>query len=69
MPKRNIEGEIKISNNLLHEYHKVIDPKTGTIDQTDWRVCKCKYCSVWTPEVINIYNDFLIEEKCRSLYT
>lgn len=62
MPKRNIEGEVKISRNLLHEYHKVIDLQTGKIDQTDCALCKCKYCSLWTPEVTKAYNDFLIEE-------
>jgi len=62
MPKRNIEGEVKTSRNLLHEYHKVIDPQTGKIDQTECSLCKCEYCSVWTPEVIKAYNDFLIEE-------
>ena len=63
MPKRDIEGKVKTTQNLLHEYHKVIDQQTGKIDQTDFMVCKCKYCSVWTPEVIKHYNDFLIEEK------
>ena len=64
MPKRNIEGEIKISQrNILHEYHRLIDPQTGEIDQTDCLVCKCKYCIVWTPEVRKSYNDFLIEEE------
>jgi hypothetical protein len=47
----------------LHEYHKVIDPQTGKIDQTYWKNCKCQYCSVWTPDVLKAYDDFLIEEK------
>ena len=62
MPKRNIEGEIKISRNLLHEYHNVIDPQTGKIDQTDFLVCKCQYCILWTPEVRKHYDDFLLYE-------
>ena len=63
MPKRDIEGVVKIQENKLHVYHNVIDPQTGKIDQTDFMVCKCKYCSVWTPEVIKHYNDFLFEDK------
>ena len=68
MQKCDIEGKVKTSQNLLHEYHKVIDPQTGKIDQTDFMVCKCKYCSVWTPEVIKHYNNFLIEEKWIKFY-
>ena len=63
MPKRNIEGEIKISRNILHEYHNVIDPQTGKIDQTDCMVCKCRYCIVWTPETRKAYDDFLQYES------
>jgi hypothetical protein len=66
MPKRNIDGELKTSRNLLHEYHNIIDPQTGKIDQTDFRLCKCKYCSVWTPEVIKAYNEYLIEEEAKA---
>ena len=67
MSKRYLEGDVKIQKNLLHEYHKVIDPQTGKIDQTDWKVCTCQYCSeycsAWTPEVSKAYDDFLVEEK------
>lgn len=56
MPKRDREG---IEQNKLHVYHNVIDPQTGKIDQTDWRICKCCYCSVWTPEVLKSYEDSL----------
>ena len=56
MPKRDREG---IEQNKLHVYHNVIDPQTGQIDQTDWRICKCCYCSVWTPEVLKSYEDSL----------
>ncbi len=62
MPKRDIEGVVKIQENKLHVYHKVIDSQTGKIDQTDWRVCKCRYCSVWTPETIKAYDDFISYE-------
>ena len=62
MPKRNIEGQIKAPRNILHEYHKVIDPQTGKIDQTDSLVCQCKYCIVWTPEVRKCYDEYLMEE-------
>ena len=49
MPKRDREG---IEQNKLHVYH-------SKIDQTDWRICKCCYCSVWTPEVLKSYEDSL----------
>ena len=61
MTKRDREGVEKIQENRLHVYHKVIDPETGHIDHTDWRICKCYYCSLWTPEVIKAYEDFLLE--------
>jgi hypothetical protein len=63
MPKRYLNGGVK---NLLHEYHQVIDSQTGEIDQTEWKNCKCKYCSFWTPDVLKAYASyeaFLIEEK------
>jgi len=66
MPKRDIEGFEKIKENKLHVYHNIIDPETGKIDQTDWRVCKCLYCSVWTPETIKAYEDFLLFEKNKA---
>ena len=65
MTKRYLEGDVK---NLLHEYHKVIDPQTGKIDQTNWKDCKCEYCSIWTPEVLKAYDDFLIEETQKIVY-
>jgi hypothetical protein len=67
MAKRYLDGDVKIQKNLLHEYHKVIDSQTGKIDQTDWKVCKCKYCSSWTPEVLKAYDDFLNEEKQQNV--
>lgn len=63
MTKRDREGVEKIQENKLHVYHNVIDQQTGKIDQTDWRVCKCCYCSIWTPEVLKDYDDFLLYEK------
>ena len=56
MTKRYLDGYVK-NVNILHEYHKVIDLQTGQIDQTDWQVCKCCYCSVWTPEVLKSYKE------------
>jgi hypothetical protein len=67
MAKRYLDGDVKIQKNLLHEYHKVIDSQTGKIDQTDWKVCKCKYCFSWTPEVLKAYDDFLNEEKQQNV--
>ena len=61
MTKRNFDGTSKIEKNILHEYHHVLDPKTGEIDQTDFRICKCQFCSVWTPEVLKAYDESLIE--------
>ena len=62
MTKSDQEDVEKITRNILHEYHKVIDLQTGKIDKTDWQVCKCQYCSIWTPEVLKAYEEFLIEE-------
>ncbi len=66
MPKRYREGVEKTQENILHVYHNVIDPQTGKIDQTDWRVCNCCYCSIWTPEVLKAYDDFLLFEKNKA---
>ncbi len=57
MPKRYLDGNVKIEKNIFHEYHKVIDPQTGQIDQTDFRVCKCRHCSIWTPEILKAHDD------------
>jgi hypothetical protein len=66
MPKRYLDGDVKIEKNIFHEYHKVIDPQTGQIDQTDFRVCKCRHCSIWTPEILKAHDDFLIEQEKRE---
>lgn len=70
MTKRYLDGDVKIEKNIekniLHEYHKVIDPQTGQIDQTDFRVCKCRHCSIWTSEILQAHDDFLIEQEKRE---
>ena len=66
MTKRYLDGDVKIEKNILHEYHKVIDQQTGQIDQTDFRVCKCRHCSIWTPEILKAHHDFLIEQETRE---
>ena len=54
--------DIMSGTNKLHEYHRVMN-KYGQIDQTDWRICTCRYCSVWTPDVLASYDEYILYEK------
>ena len=62
---KSITDDKTTRSNLLHEYHKVIDQRTGEIDKTDWKVCPCTYCSIWTPDVVLAYEEFIREQEAE----
>jgi hypothetical protein len=48
--------------NRIHEFHRVLN-ETGEVDQTDFQICTCRYCSIWTPDVLASYAEAILYEN------